>query len=70
MRTHWATERAAGRTPTGAELDRIAGTRDYGRKVRRTLLAETDPATEPAGLHAAPETSQPTTTNADAADAA
>lgn len=27
------TERSNGRTPTGAELDRIAGTNNYGRKV-------------------------------------
>ncbi len=42
MREHWDRERAAGRTPTGADLDRVAGTRDYGRKVRRALLAETE----------------------------
>ncbi|WP_239310624.1 DUF2637 domain-containing protein [Frankia sp. Cj3] len=40
MRDHWAAEGAQGRTPSGAKLDRVAGTRDYGRKVRRTLLAE------------------------------
>ncbi|MBK3559777.1 DUF2637 domain-containing protein [Streptomyces sp. MBT56] len=40
MRDHWAAERAEGRTPSGADLDRAAGTRDYGRKVRRALLAE------------------------------
>jgi hypothetical protein len=41
MREHWERERTAGRTPTGAELDRVAGTKPgYGRKVRRTLLAE------------------------------
>jgi hypothetical protein len=60
MRAHWGRERAAGRTPSGAELDRVAGTRDYGRKVRRALLAETETtsdktATGPtaAGAHAA-----------------
>jgi hypothetical protein len=42
MREHWDRERAAGRTPTGADLDRVAGTRDYGRKVRRALLAESE----------------------------
>jgi hypothetical protein len=42
MREHWNRERAAGRTPSGADLDRVAGTRDYGRKVRRALLAETE----------------------------
>ena len=40
MRDYWAAERAEGRTPSGADLDRVAGTRDYGRKVRRALLAE------------------------------
>ncbi|SDC20458.1 Protein of unknown function [Actinokineospora iranica] len=33
MWAHYQAARAAGRTPTGAELDRIAGTRDYGRAV-------------------------------------
>ncbi|WP_225440263.1 DUF2637 domain-containing protein [Amycolatopsis eburnea] len=28
-------ERAAGRTPTGADLDRVAGTNNYGRRVLR-----------------------------------
>ena len=46
MREHWERERAAGRTPTGADLDRVAGTRDYGRKVRRALLAETETAND------------------------
>ena len=45
MRAHWTAERAAGRTPSGAELDRVAGTREYGRKVRRALLAEENPST-------------------------
>jgi hypothetical protein len=40
MREHYVREQAAGRTPTGAELDRVAGTRDYGRRVLRTLRAE------------------------------
>ncbi|MFF5004762.1 DUF2637 domain-containing protein [Streptomyces phaeochromogenes] len=40
MRDYWARERAEGRRPSGADLDRAAGSRDYGRKVRRTLLAE------------------------------
>ena len=57
MREHWDRERAAGRTPTGADLDRVAGTRDYGRKVRRALLAETETTnettTEPTTEHAA-----------------
>ena len=40
MRDYWTAERAEDRTPSGADLDRVAGTRDYGRKVRRALLAE------------------------------
>ncbi|HEY9473449.1 MAG TPA: hypothetical protein VIS06_06285 [Mycobacteriales bacterium] len=39
-RAHWDAERAAGRTPSGAELDRVAGTTDFGRKLRRQWLAE------------------------------
>jgi hypothetical protein len=34
----WAydvTKRSKGRTPTGAELDRIAGTNNFGRRVQR-----------------------------------
>lgn len=33
MWAYYVTEQAKGRTPTGAELDRIAGTNNYGRKV-------------------------------------
>jgi hypothetical protein len=40
MREHWVRERAAGREPSGAELDRVAGTKDYGRRVIRELLRE------------------------------
>lgn len=39
-RAHWDAERAKGRVPTGAELDRVAGTTDFGRKLRRQWLAE------------------------------
>ncbi|MEV5302711.1 DUF2637 domain-containing protein [Amycolatopsis methanolica] len=35
MWAYYVTERAKGRTPTGAELDRIVGTNNYGRKVLR-----------------------------------
>lgn len=35
MWAYYVTERAKGRMPTGAELDRIAGTNNYGRKVLR-----------------------------------
>jgi len=33
MWAHYQHERAAGRTPTGADLDRVAGTNNYGRAV-------------------------------------
>ncbi|WP_116042937.1 DUF2637 domain-containing protein [Amycolatopsis palatopharyngis] len=33
MWAYYVTEHSKGRTPTGAELDRIAGTNNYGRKV-------------------------------------
>ena len=33
MWTHFETQRNAGRTPSGAELDRVAGTNNYGRAV-------------------------------------
>jgi hypothetical protein len=33
MWAHYQRERAAGRTPTGAELDRVANTNNYGRSV-------------------------------------
>ncbi|MFC0539893.1 DUF2637 domain-containing protein [Kutzneria chonburiensis] len=35
MWAYYVNEQAKGRTPTGAELDRIAGTNNYGRKVLR-----------------------------------
>ncbi|MFD8494821.1 DUF2637 domain-containing protein [Amycolatopsis sp. NPDC059657] len=35
MWAHYTTELSKGRTPTGAELDRIAGTNNYGRRVLR-----------------------------------
>jgi hypothetical protein len=35
MWAYYVTERSKGRTPTGAELDRIASTNNYGRKVLR-----------------------------------
>jgi hypothetical protein len=35
MWTHFQREQARGRTPTGAELDRVAGTNNYGRTVLR-----------------------------------
>ncbi|KLL09759.1 hypothetical protein BL254_22730 [Protofrankia sp. BMG5.30] len=33
MWAYYSTGRAKGRTPTGTDLDRIAGTNNYGRKV-------------------------------------
>jgi hypothetical protein len=35
MWAHFQSERSRGRTPTGAELDRVAGTNNYGRAVVR-----------------------------------
>jgi hypothetical protein len=35
MWAHYQQEQQAGRTPSGAELDRIAGTNNYGRTVLR-----------------------------------
>lgn len=35
MWAYYMTERAMGRTPTGAELDRIGGTNNYGRRLLR-----------------------------------
>lgn len=35
MWTYYVTERSNERTPTGAELDRVVGTNNYGRKVLR-----------------------------------
>jgi hypothetical protein len=35
MWAHFLREQARGRTPTGAELDRVAGTNNYGRTVLR-----------------------------------
>jgi hypothetical protein len=57
MREHWKKERAAGREPSGAELDRVAGTNQYGRRVRRKLLAEEQQAgsAEPPDAAAAAE---------------
>lgn len=42
MWAYYLTERAKGRTPTGAELDRIAGTNNYGRKVLRRWRQASD----------------------------
>jgi hypothetical protein len=47
MREHWDRERAAGRTPSGAELDRVGGTKDgYGRKLARRWSADEPSAGE------------------------
>ncbi|MGH3885209.1 MAG: DUF2637 domain-containing protein [Pseudonocardiaceae bacterium] len=35
MWAYYVTERSKGRTPTGSELDRIAGTNNYGRRLLR-----------------------------------
>ena len=45
MWAYYTSERSKGRTPTGAELDRIAGTNNYGRRVlRRWKTAYRSPA--------------------------
>lgn len=43
MWVYYRRERSRGRTPTGAELDRVAGTNNYGRKVLRRWQAEGPP---------------------------
>ncbi|RDI53317.1 DUF2637 domain-containing protein [Nocardia mexicana] len=45
MWEYYRSERSQGRTPTGAELDRIAGTNNYGRKVLRRWQAAGRPVT-------------------------
>ncbi|RSN40823.1 hypothetical protein DMC64_34250 [Amycolatopsis sp. WAC 04197] len=40
MWTHYQHESAQGRTPTGAELDRVAGTHNYGRRILRKWRRE------------------------------
>lgn len=40
MWSYYVTERSKVRTPTGAELDRVAGTNNYGRKVLRRWRQE------------------------------
>jgi hypothetical protein len=53
MRAHWAAARAAGRTPSGAELDRVCGRDPHngaGRKARARYLRE-----EAAGRFHAPQ---------------
>ncbi|GAA5169245.1 MULTISPECIES: DUF2637 domain-containing protein [Pseudonocardiaceae] len=44
MWAYYVTERSKGRTPTGAELDRIAGTNNYGRRVLRRWRTVGGPA--------------------------
>ncbi|WP_409494241.1 DUF2637 domain-containing protein [Amycolatopsis sp. cmx-11-12] len=40
MWSHYLSEHAQGRTPSGAELDRIAGTHNYGRRILRKWRKE------------------------------
>jgi hypothetical protein len=42
MWEYYVSERACGRTPTGAELDRVAGTHNYGRRILRKRRTEQD----------------------------
>lgn len=48
MWAHFRTQVANGRTPTGAELDRVAGTNNYGRRVLRQWY-EAGRVTSPVG---------------------
>jgi len=66
MWSHFQQERARGHTPTGAELDRVAGTNNYGRAVlarwRRTgrlPAADTEQPQHPRQGHAGPAEPQP-----------
>lgn len=43
MWAHYVTERSKGRAPTGAELDRVAGTNNYGRRVLRRWREQGQP---------------------------
>ncbi len=42
MWEYYVSERTCGRTPTGAELDRVAGTHNYGRRILRKWRAGQD----------------------------
>jgi len=42
MWEYYVSERAQGRAPTGAELDRMAGTHNYGRRILRKWRVEQD----------------------------
>ena len=42
MWEYYVSERACGRTPTGADLDRVAGTHNYGRRILRKWRSERD----------------------------
>jgi hypothetical protein len=48
MRAYYLSEQAKGRTPTGAELDRVAGTNNYGRRVMRRWRTTPDTGELPA----------------------
>lgn len=53
MWEYYVSEQASGRTPTGAELDRVVGTHNYGRRVLRKWRAEQIRQTGSAGQAAA-----------------
>ncbi|RSM57229.1 hypothetical protein DMH03_28770 [Amycolatopsis sp. WAC 01376] len=44
MRVYYLAEQAEGRTPTGADLDRAAGTHNYGRRILRKWRANGGPS--------------------------
>ncbi|MCR6489782.1 DUF2637 domain-containing protein [Amycolatopsis sp. OK19-0408] len=53
MWDYYVGERACGRTPTGAELDRVAGTHNYGRRILRQWRTEQDRQVDGPGRSAA-----------------
>jgi len=60
MWAHYVTERYRGRSPTGAELDRIAGTNNYGRRLLRQWRRQ-DRITDDALFDHQQPTSEPNT---------
>jgi hypothetical protein len=46
MWVYYKAQRARGRTPSGAELDRVVGTNNYGRRLLRRWLTDGHPTTQ------------------------
>jgi hypothetical protein len=59
MWEYYVSERTCGRTPTGAELDRVAGTHNYGRRILRKWRAEQDRQVHGAGHSATMDAATP-----------